>query len=73
MQEGGTTTEQEQPKNKPITTAQELMDEVASHRLEIDLLREELEKVTRERDSYKSCWEESCWTADEISIPLERV
>ena len=44
----------------------ELMDEVSS-------LREELERVTRERDSYKSCWEESCWTPDEISIPLERV
>ena len=30
MQEGGTTTEQEQPKNKPITTDQELMDEVGN-------------------------------------------
>lgn len=58
---------------KMSVMTKELMDEVASHRLEIDLLREELEKVTRERDSYKSCWEESCWTPDEISIPLERV
>ena len=54
-------------------TKEELIKMVTSHRLEIDLLREELEKVTRERDSYKSCWEESCYTPDEISIPLERV
>ena len=30
MQEGGTTTEEEQPKNRPITTDQELMDEVGN-------------------------------------------
>ena len=51
---------------KMSVMTKELMDEVAT-------LREELERVTRERDSYKSCWEESCWTPDEISIPLERV
>ena len=51
---------------KMSVMTKELMDEVSS-------LREELERVTRERDSYKSCWEESCWTPDEISIPLERV
>lgn len=51
---------------KMSVMTKELMDEVAT-------LREELERVTRERDSYRKCWEESCYTPDEISIPLERV
>ena len=42
-------------------------------RLEIELskTKDELERVTKERDRYKECWETSCYTHDELTIPLE--
>tara|TARA_B100000424_G_scaffold50857_1_gene36041 strand:+ start:309 stop:506 length:198 start_codon:yes stop_codon:yes gene_type:complete len=38
------------------------------NRLEI-----ELSKTKDELESYKKCWEASCYTPDEINIPLENV
>ena len=51
---------------KMSVMTKELMDEVVE-------LRDKLERVTRERDRYKECWETSCWTHDELTIPLEIV
>ena len=48
-----------------------LIDELALKFVEVRELRDELERVTKERDRYKECWEASCWTTDELTIPLE--
>jgi len=48
-----------------------LIDELALKFVEVRELRDELKRVTKERDSYKECWETSCWTHDELTIPLE--
>ena len=49
---------------KMSVITKELMDEVRE-------LREELERVTRERDRYRESYEASCWTTDELTIPME--
>jgi len=54
-------------------TREELIDECATLRVEVVELREELERVTRERDRYKECYEDSCYTYDELTIPMETV
>ena len=36
-------------------------------------LEVELSKTKDELESYKNCWEASCYTHDEINIPLETV
>ena len=48
-----------------------LIDELALKFVEVRELRDELERVTKERDRYKECWETSCYTHDELTIPLE--
>ena len=48
-----------------------LIDELALKFVEVRELRDELERVTKERDRYKECWETSCYTTDELTIPLE--
>ncbi len=52
-------------------TREELIDECATLRVEVRELREELERVTRERDRYRECYEDSCYTYDELTIPME--
>ena len=42
-------------------------------RSERNRLEVELSKVKDELESYKNCWEASCYTHDEINIPLETV
>ena len=42
-------------------------------RSERNRLEVELSKTKDVLESYKNCWEESCYTHDEINIPLERV
>ena len=57
-----------------------LIEELAHYMVEVRELRSirnrlevELSKTKDELESYKNCWEESCYTHDEINIPLERV
>ena len=40
-------------------------------RSERNRLEVELSKTKDELESYKNCWEASCYTHDEINIPLE--
>ena len=42
-------------------------------RSERNRLEVELSKTKDVLESYKNCWEESCYTHDEINIPLETV
>ena len=49
------------------------MRETEALRSERTRLEIELSKTKDELERYRKCWEESCWTPDEISIPLERV
>ena len=55
-----------------------LIEELAHYMVEVRELRSirnrlevELSKTKDELESYKNCWETSCYTTDEINIPLE--
>ena len=47
------------------------MRETEALRSERTRLEIELSKTKDELESYKKCWEASCYTTDELNIPLE--
>lgn len=49
------------------------MKETEALRSERTRLEIELSKTKDELERYRKCWEDSCYTPDELSIPLERV
>lgn len=49
------------------------MRETEALRSERTRLEIELSKTKDLLESYRKCWEESCYSTDELSIPLERV
>ena len=47
------------------------MKETEALRSERTRLEIELSKTKDELERYRKCWEASCWTTDELTIPLE--
>ena len=47
------------------------MRETESLRKERTRLEIELSKTKDELERYRKCWEDSCYTTDELTIPLE--
>ena len=63
-----------------MITKERLTSELLHYMKEIEALRSErtrleieLSKTKDELERYRKCWEDSCYTPDELSIPLERV
>lgn len=55
-----------------------LIDELSHYMVEVRELRSErtrleieLSKTKAELERYRKCWEDSCYTHDELTIPLE--
>ena len=63
-----------------MITKERLTSELLHYMRETEALRKErtrleieLSKTKDELERYRKCWEESCYSTDELSIPLERV
>ncbi len=61
-----------------MISKERLIDELAHYMVEVRELRSEstrleveLSKTKAELERYRKCWEDSCWTHDELIIPLE--